>query len=86
MKKIMDYAVFGYKWWNRDLRRIINALLKAWVAKEVQKMNYVQRFCLKEKSVEKSEMKLLFILTDNLEKLSDFVSKSFPEIERIKVS
>jgi hypothetical protein len=49
-------------------------------------MNYVQRFCLKEKSVEKSEMKLLFILTDNLEKLSDFVSKSFPEIERIKVS
>ena len=85
-ERVMDYVIFGYKWWNRELRRVINALLKAWVAKEIQKINYVQRFSLREKNLEKSEMKLLFILTDNLEKLLDFVSKNFPEMDRIKVS
>ena len=85
-EKVMDYVIFGYKWWNRELRRVISVLLKAWVAKEIQKINYVQRFSLREKNLEKSEMKLLFILTDNLEKLLDFVPKNFPEMDRIKVS
>lgn len=82
----MNYVTFIYRWWNRDLRRIINSLLRSWVAREIQKMNYIQNFCLKEKNVEKTEVKLLFVLTDNWEKLLDFVLKNFPEIEKISVN
>lgn len=79
----MNYMVFAYRWWNRDLRKIINVLLKTGVAKEIQKMNYVQSFSAQEKNVKKSEIKLLFILTDNLEKLSDFVLKNFSDLEKL---
>ena len=49
-------------------------------------MNYVQSFSLNEKNVKKSEIKLLFLLTDNQEKLLDFVSKNFPEVKKMNMN
>jgi len=82
----MNYMVFMYKWWSRELRKVVNALLKSWLVKEIEKMNYVQSFSLNEKNVKKSEIKLLFLLTDNQEKLLDFVSKNFPEVKKMNMN
>ena len=82
----MNYIRYAYRWWGRELRKIINAILKSWLAKEIQKLNYIQSFCLNDKNVEKSEIKILAILTDNKEKLSAFLSKNFPQIEELNIN
>jgi hypothetical protein len=40
---------------------------------------------LNEKKVEKSEIKFLMMNSENKEKLSDFLSKNFPEIEEFNI-
>ena len=83
----MDYLIFAYKWNSRELRKIINAILKAWVANNVKKVNYVQNYDFNEKKIEKSEEKILLIHTENQNKLTDFLSKNFSqEIEKINIS
>lgn len=82
----MDYLIFAYRWNSRELKRIITAILKSWLADNVKKMNYVQDFCLNDKKVEKTEEKLLIIHTDNYDKLIDFVSKNFPQIIKLKLN
>ncbi|MBR7037140.1 hypothetical protein IKI14_04745 [bacterium] len=48
-------------------------------------MNYVQNFCLDDKKIEKSEEKLVLVHADNYDKLIDFLSKNFPQIEKIEL-
>ena len=74
-----------YEWNLRDLRRIIVAILKSWLVKEVNKINYVQNFELLDKNIEKREVKILFINTDNEDKLLNFVSKNFSQLRRMSI-
>lgn len=83
----MESLSFIYKWKSRDLRRIIVSILKSWVADNVKKVNYVQNYSLKEwKGIEKNEEKILLVYTQDKNKLLDFLTKSFPQIEKINIS
>lgn len=81
----MDYLIFGYKWNSRELRKIITAILKSWIASNVKKLNYVQDYCLNDKKIEKTEQKLLLVYTDDYAKLTDFLSKNFSQLQEIKI-
>ena len=81
----MNYFLFSYKWNSRELKKIIIAILKSWFADNVKKLNYVQNFCLDDKKIEKSEEKLVLVHADNYNKLIDFLSKNFPQIEKIEL-
>ncbi len=79
----MKYLTFVYKWKSRDLRKVILAILKSWIANNIQKLNYAQNFSLNENKLEKQESKILLINTDDEKKLMDFLSKVCPQMERI---
>ena len=79
----MNSLVFSYTWSSRELRRIIVSLLKSGCASKIHKLNYVQNFQLKENVVEKSEIKYIMIYTDDESKLLNFLSKNFPQVERV---
>ena len=81
----MGNYIFVYKGKSRYLKRIITAILKSWLANDIYKINYWQKFSLNDKKVEKSEIKFLVINSDNKEKMSDFLSKNFPEIEEFNI-
>ena len=83
----MNYLMFVYKWKSRDLRKIIVAILKSWVADNVKKINYVQDYVLKDwKNIEKNDEKILLIYTQDRDKLLDFLSKNFPQIEKFDIN
>lgn len=83
----MECLVFVYKWKSRDLRRITVSILKSWVADNVKKINYVQSYLLKEwKNIEKNEEKFLLIYSQDKNKLLDFLTKNFPQIEKININ
>ena len=83
----MESLSFIYKWKSRDLRRIIVSILKSWVADNVKKVNYVQNYSLKEwKGIEKNEEKILLVYTQDKNKLLDFLTKNFPQIEKININ
>lgn len=77
--------MFVYDGNNRDLRKIIVAVLKSWIATEIRKLNYGHKYIVIDKWVEKSETKILLIQSEDEKKLTDFLSKNFPQIERIYV-
>ena len=81
----MEALLFSYRGNSRELRKIIVALLKSGCASKIHKLNYVQSFELKENVVEKSELKYIIIYTDDESKLLNFLSKNFPQIERIEL-
>ena len=81
----MKFLLFGYDGNSRELKRIIISLLKSWCALKVHKFNYVQSFWLRENVVEKSEIKYIVIHTDDESKLLSFLSKNFPQVERIEI-
>lgn len=81
----MGNYTFIYKGKSRELKKIITAILKSWLASNIYKVNYWQEFKLNEKKVEKSEIKFLMMNSENKEKLSDFLSKNFPEIEEFNI-
>ena len=81
----MKYLSFIYRWSSRELKKIIVSLLKSWTASEIQKINYVQNFTVYEKSVNKTEQKILLIKTNDESKLINFLSKNFPQIEKFTV-
>jgi hypothetical protein len=66
-----------YDW--RKLRYLINGLLKSGIVSEVKRINYVQSYTLREKSIQKQEEKLLLIFGSDLEKVKIFLSKQAPE-------
>ena len=83
----MECLSFIYKWKSRDLRRIIVSILKSWVVDNVKKVNYVQNYSLKEwKNIEKNEEKILLIYSQDKNKLLDFLTKNFPQIEKININ
>lgn len=83
----MECISFIYKWKSRDLRRIIVSILKSWVADNVKKVNYVQNYSLKEwKGIEKNEEKILLVYSQDKNKLLDFLTKNFPQIEKININ
>lgn len=79
----MSSLLFSYKGNSRELRKIMVSLLKSRCTSRIQKFNYVQSFELKENGVEKSEMKCIVIYTEDESKLLNFVSKNFPQVERM---
>lgn len=82
----MNYIAFVYKWNSRELRKIILAILKSWMADNVKKLNYVQNYKLQEKGVNKVEEKILLIRSEKQDDLLNFLSKNFSQIERIYVN
>lgn len=82
----MGYLLFVYKWKSRDLRKIIVSILKSWVADNVKKINYVQDYSFENGKIEKKEEKVLLICTQNQNKLLDFLSKNFSQIEKINLN
>lgn len=83
----MECISFIYKWKSRDLRRIIVSILKSWVADNVKKVNYVQNYSLKEwKGIEKNEEKILLVYTQDKNKLLNFLTKNFPQIEKVNIN
>ncbi len=77
--------MFVYRWTARELKKIILAILKSWVADEIKRFNYVQNYSFKEKNIKKSEEKILLINTKEPDKLLDFLPK-FTQIERININ
>jgi len=82
----MNYLTYVYEWNARDLRKIIMALLKSGLVNEVKKVNYVQSFVLNNSKIEKTEQKIIMVKTDDEEKIVNFLSKNFPQIERININ
>lgn len=82
----MNYIAFAYKWNSRELRKIIVAILKSWIADNVKKVNYVQNYIVQENVVNKIEEKIILIHSEKQDDLLNFLSKNFPQFERIYVN
>jgi len=65
---------------GRKLQRLIIAILKQWLAKCVNRINYVKSYYLREGKLKRDEEKLLLIKTtqDKKEKLIAFIKKQHP--------
>jgi len=82
----MSYFSFVYRWTSRDLRKIIMAILKSWLADNVKRINYVQNYVSKDsKTIQKDEEKILLIRTKDENKLREFLLKNFSQIEKIDI-
>ena len=82
----MNYTTFIYRWNSRELKKNIWIILKSWIAYNIKKINYVQDFSFEEKNIKKSEVKILLIHSENQDKLLDFLSKKFPQLEKININ
>ena len=82
----MKCLLFSYNGKSRELRKIIISLLKSWCAFRIQKFNYVQDFILKEGIIEKNEIKYIIAYTEDEPKLLTFLSKNFPQVDRVCLS
>lgn len=82
----MNFLTFVYRWNSRDLRKIILSLIKSWIADNIKRINYIQNYSMDDKSVKKDEEKLILINAKDYDKLMDFLSKNFPQIERINLN
>jgi hypothetical protein len=65
----------------RKLRRLITWILKANLATEIIRLNYLQSYTLSDQHIQKTEKKALFIKTSQQEKLKLFLQKNYPEAE-----
>jgi vacuolar-type H+-ATPase subunit C/Vma6 len=83
---MMKYMTFVYKWNSRELRKIILAILKSWMADNIKRLNYAQNYSLQEKWIKKEEEKMVLIHTENVDDLLVFLSKNFPQIEKIDIN
>lgn len=82
----MNYLSFIYKGSPRELKKIILTILKSWKADNIKRINYTQDYSLDEKKINKIEEKILLIHTRNEDNLLDFLSKNFPQIEKININ
>lgn len=82
----MNFLTFVYRGNSRDLRKIILSLIKSWIADNIKRINYIQNYSFDDKSVKKDEEKLILINAKDYDKLMDFLSKNFPQIERINLN
>ncbi len=77
---------FVYRGTSRDLRKIITAILKSWIAEKIKRINYVQDYSFENQKIIKAEEKIILIYTQDENRLLDFLSKNFPQIEKIDIS
>jgi len=82
----MNFLTFVYRWNSRDLKKIILSLIKSWIADDIKRINYIQNYSMDDKSVKKDEEKLILINAKDYDKLMEFLSKNFPQIERINLN
>lgn len=82
----MNFLTFVYRWNSRDLKKIILSLIKSWIADNIKRINYIQNYSMDDKSVKKDGEKLILINAKDYDKLMEFLSKNFPQIERIKLN
>ncbi len=82
----MNFLTFVYRWNSRDLKKIILSLIKSWIADNIKRINYIQNYSMDDKSVKKDEEKLILINAKDYDKLMEFLSKNFPQIERINLN
>ena len=82
----MIFLSFVYRGTSRDLRKIITAILKSWIAEKIKRINYVQDYSFENQKIIKAEEKIILIYTQNENRLLDFLSKNFPQIEKIDIS
>ena len=82
----MIFLSFVYRGTSRDLRKIITAILKSWIAEKIKRTNYVQDYSFENQKIMKTEEKIILIYTQDENRLLDFLSKNFPQIEKIDIS
>lgn len=82
----MIFLSFVYRGTSRDLRKIITAILKSWIAEKIKRINYVQDYSFENQKIIKAEEKIILIYTQDENRLLDFLSKDFPQIEKIDIS
>lgn len=65
---------------GRKLQRLITALLKQWLAKCINRINYVKSYYIREGKMVRDEEKLLLIKTtqEKKQKLIEFIKKQHP--------
>lgn len=65
---------------GRKLQRLIIAILKQWLAKRINRLNYVKSYYIREGKLKRDEEKILLIKTteDKKEKLIAFIKKQHP--------
>jgi hypothetical protein len=56
------------------------------MAEKIKKINYVQDYSLENQKITKTEEKILLIHTQDENRLLDFLSKNFPQIEKININ
>jgi len=81
----MDSSVYKYNGKSRDLRKVILALLKSWLAIEVQKMNYIHNYIMKDNKLFKWETQIFIVYSNDLEKVNDFLLRNFSQVERVNL-
>ena len=81
----MRYLMFTYNGTSRDLRKIITAILKSWFADSVKKINYVHAYLLRDDKVQKWEEKIILVHSEDQDGLLDFLSKKFPQLEKMEI-
>ena len=82
----MIFLSFVYRGTSRDLRKIITAILKSWIAEKIKRINYVQDYSFENQKIIKAEEKIILIYNQDENRLLDFLSKNFPQIEKIDIS
>lgn len=82
----MIFLSYIYRGKSRELKKIITAILKSWIAEKIKKINYVQDYSLENQKITKTEEKILLIYTQDENRLLDFLSKNFPQIEKIDIN
>lgn len=82
----MIFLSYIYRGKSRELKKIITAILKSWIAEKIKKINYVQDYSLESQKITKTEEKILLIYTQDENRLLDFLSKNFPQIEKININ
>jgi len=82
----MNYITYFYPWNSRELKKIVVVLLKSWLVNNIKKINYVHNYDMNENKIIKWEWQLIILSSKDEKKLTDFLSKNFPQIERIYLS
>jgi hypothetical protein len=82
----MNYITYFYPWNSRELKKIVVVLLKSWLVNNIKKLNYVHNYDMNENKIMKWEWQLIILSSKDEEKLTDFLSKNFPQIERLYLS
>jgi len=68
--------IYYFKWTWRELSRFIKPLLYKGLVKEVIKENYISRIYLKDKKIQKEQLKKVYFISDNKEQLDKIIEQN----------